>query len=67
MAVDALGHLLTLHVTPADEQDRSQVGKLVQAAQEETSFLVKIAFVDQGYTGETVANEAGEHGVELTW
>ena len=36
MAVDTLGHLLALHVTPADEQDRSQVGKLVQAVQEET-------------------------------
>ena len=26
MAVDTLGHLLALHVTPADEQDRDQVG-----------------------------------------
>src|SRR6478736_3488998 len=25
MAVDTLGHLLALHVTPADEQDRAQV------------------------------------------
>ena len=54
-----------LHVTPADEQDRRQVGKLVQAVQEETCSSVKIAFVDQGYTGDTAANEAGEHGVEL--
>ncbi|MFO1234379.1 MAG: IS5 family transposase [Rivihabitans pingtungensis] len=65
MAVDTLGHLLALHVTPADEQDRRQVGKLVQAVQEETCSSVKIAFVDQGYTGDTAANEAGEHGVEL--
>ncbi len=27
-AVDTLGHLLALHVTPADEQDRAQVEKL---------------------------------------
>ena len=27
-AVDTLGHLLALHVTPADEQDRAQVGEL---------------------------------------
>ena len=65
MAVDTLGHLLALHVTPANEQDRSQVGKLVQAVQEETCTSVEIAFVDQGYTGEAAANEASAHGVEL--
>lgn len=27
-AVDTLGHLLALRVTPADEQDRAQVGEL---------------------------------------
>jgi transposase len=31
MAVDTLGHLLTLHVTAADEQDRAQVEQLAQA------------------------------------
>ena len=65
MAVDTLGYLLALHVTPANEQNRSQVGKLVQAVQEETSSSVKIAFVDQGYTGDTAANEASEHDVDL--
>ena len=50
----------------ADEQDRRQVGKLVQAVQEETCSSVKIAFVDPGYTGDTAANEAGEHGVRAT-
>src|SRR5688572_27342625 len=30
MAVDTLGHLLSLHVTAADEQDRGQVGKLAR-------------------------------------
>ena len=29
-AVDTLGHLLALHVTPADEQDRAQVGHLAR-------------------------------------
>src|SRR5690242_16635358 len=33
MAVDTLGLLLTLHVTPADEQDRAQVEQLAQAVQ----------------------------------
>ena len=31
MAVDTLGHLLALHVTPADEQDRAQVAELAAA------------------------------------
>jgi len=33
MAVDTLGHLLALLVTPANEQERSQVGELSQAVQ----------------------------------
>ena len=65
MTVDTLGHLLALHVTPADEQDSSQMGKLVQTVQEETRSSVQIAFVDQGYTSDTAANEADEHGVAL--
>src|SRR4029079_11366653 len=36
MAVDTLGHLLALHVTPADEQERAQVGALADAVQEST-------------------------------
>jgi transposase len=47
-AVDTLGHLLTLHVTPANEQDRDQVGKLSAAVQDVTGHHVEIAFVDQG-------------------
>ena len=45
MAVDTLGHLLALHVTPTDEQDRSQVGKLVKVVQEETCSSVEISFL----------------------
>jgi hypothetical protein len=33
VAVDMLGHLLALAVTPANEQDRAQVGQLAQAVQ----------------------------------
>src|SRR5512142_3131446 len=36
MAVDTLGHLLALHVTPANEQDRDQVAVLAEAVQEAT-------------------------------
>lgn len=33
MAVDTLGHLLAVHVTPADEQERAQVDTLCEAVQ----------------------------------
>jgi transposase len=65
MAVDTLGHLLALHITPADEQERAQVGHLVQEIQETTGDKVEVAFVDQGYTGEEPAEQAAAHGVRL--
>jgi transposase len=65
MAVDTLGHLLTLHVTPADEQDRAQVGTLAKQVQEVTGEAVEVAYVDQGYTGERPEQAAAEHGIEL--
>lgn len=60
LAVDMLGHLLALHVTPANEQDRAQVEQLAAAVQEATSGSVELAYVDQGYTG-----KAAEHGIRL--
>jgi transposase len=65
LAVDTLGHLLSLHVTPASEQDRAQVGRLAQAVQEETGHSVELAFVDAGYTGEPAAKEAEAAGMRL--
>ena len=65
MAVDTLGHLLALHVTPADADDRAQVGRLAEAVQEATGDSVQVAFVDQGYTGERAAQAARKHGIEL--
>lgn len=64
-AVDTLGHLLALHVTPADEQDRAQVGELAQQVQEITEENVELAYVDQGYTGEAAEEAAAEHGIQL--
>ncbi len=64
-AVDTLGNLLALLVTPANEQDRAQVGELAQAVQEATGQAVELAFVDQAYTGETPAQEAKAHGMQL--
>ena len=64
-AVDTLGNLLSLLVTPANEQDRTQVGELAQAVQEATGQSVEIAFVDAGYTGDAPADAAKEHGIRL--
>jgi transposase len=64
-AVDTLGHLLALHVTPADEQDRAQVGELAQQVQEITGEQVELAYVDQGYTGEAAEEAAAQHGIQL--
>ena len=64
-AVDTLGHLLALKVTPANEQDRAQVAALAQEIQAVTGQNVQVAFVDQGYTGEQPAADAAEHGIKL--
>ena len=64
-AVDTLGHLLALHVTPADVQDRHQVGILAEAVQEVTGESVELAYVDQGYTGPEAEVAAADEGIEL--
>lgn len=64
-AVDTLGHLLTLIVTPANEQDRAQVGRLAEAVRRVTGESVTLAWVDQGYTGEEARGAASAHGIEL--
>jgi transposase len=64
-AVDTLGHLLALHVTPANEQERARVGELAEAVQEATGESVGLAYVDQGYAGERPAEEAEAHGIRL--
>ncbi len=65
VAVDTLGHLLALHVTSADEQERAQVGRLAEAVQRATGETVRLAYVDQGYTGNIPAEEAAAHGIQL--
>ncbi len=41
-AVDTLGHLLALRVSPANEQERSYVGEMAEAVQEATGESVEI-------------------------
>lgn len=65
IAVDTLGHLLALHVTPANEQDRAQVKELAAQVQAVTEESVELAFVDQGYTGAEPAQAAAAQGIRL--
>jgi transposase len=65
VAVDTLGNLLALKVTPANEQERAQVAELAEEIQQATGDRVTVAFVDQGYTGEDAARQASDHGIKL--
>jgi transposase len=65
LAVDTLGLLLALNVTAADEQDRAQVAELTEKVQQVTGQSVEVAFVDQGYTGETAAEAAQTNDIRL--
>ena len=65
VAVDTLGHLLALHVTPANAQERDQVDVLAAAVQQATGENVALAWVDQGYTGAKAADAAMAHDITL--
>jgi transposase len=65
LAVDTLGHLLALRVTPANAQDRAQAAALAEAVQAATGAHVEVAFVDQAYTGPNPEAAAAEHGIVL--
>lgn len=65
LAVDTPGHVVALHVTPADADDRGEVGQLSAAVQAETDGHVETGFVDQGYTGDKPAAAARAHGIDL--
>ena len=65
VAVDTLGHLLALLVTPANEQDRAYMGELAQAVQQVMGSSVEVAFADQGYTGDVAAQAAPQQGMQL--
>jgi transposase len=64
-AVDTLGDPLALSVTPASEDERTQVAALTAQVQAVTGEHVEIASVDQGYTGPDPAASAAAHGIEL--
>ena len=64
-AVDTLGNLLAMVVTPADEPERAQVAELAERVQQVTGEQVELAYVDQGYTGAEPAEAAAAHGIHL--
>lgn len=65
LLVDTLGHLLTLHATAANEDERAQVDALCAAAQAETDASLELVYADQGYTGSRAAEAAAAHGIKL--
>src|SRR5262249_52417829 len=65
-AVDTMGNLLALKVTPANEQERAQGAGLAAPGEEVTGGTVAVAFVDQGYSGENAASDARQSGIELS-
>jgi transposase len=65
MAIDTLGHLLAVPVTPANAQERDQVAVVAAAVQEATGESVDVAFVAQGDTGAAAAEDAVRRGIRL--
>ena len=65
MAADTLGHLLAVHVTPADAQERAQVKRLCEDVQQATGHTVRLAWADQGYKREAASKAAQDNSIEL--
>src|SRR5205807_3415970 len=55
LAVDILWHLLALHVTPANEQDRAQLGELPGDVPDVAADSVRLALVDAGCGADAAA------------
>lgn len=65
LAVDTLGHVLAVVVTPANAHDRAQVAALAHRMQEVTGDTVAVAVGAQGDTGAQPAAKAAAHGSRL--
>jgi transposase len=65
LAVDTPGHVVALHVTPANVDDRTEVGRLFAEVQAETGNSVELAFVDQGYLMPKPAAATSVNGIDL--
>jgi len=65
IAVDTLGNLLSLIVTPANAQDRDQIAQLAEDMQAVTGQSIEVAFADGSYTGANASEAAQAHGICL--
>lgn len=65
--MDTLGYFLAVLTTPANEQDRAQVFDLCLGVQDVTGTKVKVAYADQGYTGQQRALEPGRLVWSWSW
>jgi Putative transposase of IS4/5 family (DUF4096)/Transposase DDE domain len=65
MAVVTLGHLLALHLTPANEQDRVQGVQLAELGQDVRPPPAEVALVDPGYIRDRPRQDAADHGMQL--
>lgn len=65
MAVDILDHLLALHITAANEQERAEVEALAAAVQETTSDSVELAYVDQSTAKPLKRRRSGTGSLEV--
>ena len=65
IAVDTFGQLLRVVITPANAQERAQVGELCERVPAVTGQPVQVGFVDQGCTGEETEYAAVMHRIDL--
>lgn len=65
LAVDTLGHLLGLVVTPASTQGRDAVARLTRAVRVATQETVEVAFVHGVYKGPVAHAAAQCEGIRL--
>jgi len=65
IAVDTLGNLLAVTISAANEQERAYVKELAEKVQQVTGGTVELAYVDQGYTGASAAEQAASKSIEL--
>lgn len=63
--LEALGHPLALHVTPATAINRAEVGRVTAAVQEARSESVELVYVGHDDTGEQPAQAARANGIAL--
>ena len=65
IAVDTLGNLLSVCISPANEQDRQHLETVLAAAQETTGGTLVVNWADQGYTGAEALAAAERQDIEL--